>query len=137
MILLNSSTVDLETFVAINLTSSKISKRFNVINNLVYEIQYTEITIRLTGIVNGGHLVKPLDWLALLHRKVYRLLKTLLNQVVHLLEYIHSVIVLYTYQYNQVIKESTRLSLVHVIVTYIWHARMPVRYERKMHVLII
>ena len=31
-----------------------------------------EITMRLTRVVNGGHLVKPLDWLALQRRKVYR-----------------------------------------------------------------
>ena len=29
------------------------------------EFKYTEITMRLMCVVNGGHLVEPLDWLAL------------------------------------------------------------------------
>ena len=53
-----------------------------------------EITKCLTCVVNGGRLVKPLDWLGIWYRKVYRLLKTLLAQVVHPLKYFHSTIVL-------------------------------------------
>ena len=89
----------------------------------------------LMSVVNGGHLVKPFDWLSLQCGKVYHLLKTLLAQVVHLSKYFHSAIVLYTYQYSQLIKRSTRLSL----NTLLSHnlACMSVHYERKMHVLII
>ena len=101
------------------------------------EFKCMEITMRLMDVVNGSCLVEPLDWLALLHRKVYHLLKTLLDQVVHFSEYFHRVIVLYTYQYYQVIKQSTHLSLVHIIVTYIWHAQVPVYHKRNIHVLFI
>ena len=82
--------------------------------------------MRLTGVVNGDSLVKTLDWLALKHAKVYCLLKTLLAEVVYPLKYFHTAIaiILYTYQYNQLIKRNTHLSLVHVIVTYIWLARV-------------
>ena len=58
-----------------NVTQSKILKRFNFVNNLVYKIKYTEFKfteitrrcslINLTRVVNGGRLVEPLDWLAL------------------------------------------------------------------------
>ena len=55
------------------------------------------LTLGLTHIVNGGHLVQPLDWLALQHGKLFCSLKALLDQVVHPLEYFHSIIVLYAY----------------------------------------
>ena len=68
-------TVDPKTFIAINVTLSKISKRFNFVNNLVYKIKYhtefkyTDITMHLilglTHVVNDGRLVEPLDWFAL------------------------------------------------------------------------
>ena len=37
------------------------------------------LTLGLTRVVNGGHLVEPLDWLALWHRKVFPLVKALLD----------------------------------------------------------
>ena len=40
------------------------------------------LMLGLTYLVNGECLVEPLDWLALLHGKVYCLLKTLFAQVV-------------------------------------------------------
>ena len=44
----------------------------------MYENYYTfEVTLGLMRVVNGGRLFKPLDWLALQHEKVYRLLKRL------------------------------------------------------------
>ena len=55
------------------------------------------LTLGLTRIVNSGHLVQPLDWLALQHGKLFCSLKALLDQVVHPLEYFHSIIVLYAY----------------------------------------
>ena len=66
-------------------------------------------------------------------QKVYHLLKTLFDQVVHPSEYMHSTIILYT---NQVIKQSTRLSLVYVIVTYIWRAWVCTMQERCMYKLL-
>ena len=89
--------------------------------------------MHLTRVVNDNRLVETLDWLALRHRKVYRLLKILFDQVVHHSEYIHSVIVrtlissiidLYgVYKIYgtiiQVIKRSTHLSLVYIIITHI------------------
>ena len=59
-----------------------------------------EITMHLMRVVNGNCLAETLDWLALQCVKVYRLLKTLFDQVVHASEYIHGAIVLYTNQYN-------------------------------------
>ena len=60
------------------------------------------LMLSLTSVVNGDRLVEPLDCLLYsTGRYVYRLLKTLLAQVVrHPLKYFHSIIVLYTYQYN-------------------------------------
>ena len=62
------------------------------------EFKYTEITMRLMlglmCVVNDGCLVEPLNWLALYHRKVYHLLKTILAQLVHPSKYFHSAIVL-------------------------------------------
>ena len=64
-------------------------------------------------------------------------LKTLLAEVVHPLKYFHTAIaiILYTYQYNQLIKRNTHLNLVHIIDIHL--ACTGVRYERKMHVLFI
>ena len=59
--------------------------------------------------------------------------KTLLDKVAHPSEYMHSTIVLYT---NQVTKRSTRLSLVYVIVTYIWHAWVCAMKGRCMYKLL-
>ena len=41
------------------------------------------LSLGLMHVMNSGCLIEPLDWLALQHEKVYRLLKTLLAQVVH------------------------------------------------------
>ena len=46
--------------------------------------------MRLTRVVNGDRLVETHDWLALKHAKVYCLLKTLLDEVVHYSKYFHS-----------------------------------------------
>ena len=35
------------------------------------EFKYTEITMRLTRVVNGDHLVETLDWLALCSTQRY------------------------------------------------------------------
>ena len=67
------------------------------------EFKYTEITLclmlGLMCVINGGHVVERFDRFALKHGKVFCLLKTLLDQVVHPLEYFHSAIILCTYQY--------------------------------------
>ena len=91
--------------------------------------------MHLTGVVIGNSLFETLDWLALQHAKVYCLLKTLLAEVVHTLKYFYKAItiVLYTYQYNQLIKRNTNLSLVHIIVTYIWLERVCSMKERCMY----
>ena len=50
LLLITSYTVDLEIFVVINVPYNKILKRFNVVNNLVYEItefKCMEITVCL------------------------------------------------------------------------------------------
>ena len=57
LLLITSYTVDLEIFVAINVPYNKILKRFNVVNNLVYEItefKCTEITVRLMRMKTHG-----------------------------------------------------------------------------------
>ena len=49
LLLITSYTVDLEIFVVINVPYNKILKRYNVVNNLAYEItefKCTEITVR-------------------------------------------------------------------------------------------
>ena len=95
------------------------------------DLNYTEITMRLRRIVNGGCLVEPLDWLAEssiaqggisfakdplgLGSSSFGVLPQC-HHPVHL-----SVGLLSSYQ---VIKRSACLSLVHVIVTYIWRARV-------------
>ena len=55
--------------------------------------------MRLMHIVNGGHLVEPLDWLveSSIAREGISLAKDLLDQVVYPSEFFHSAIVLYTY----------------------------------------
>ena len=95
------------------------------------------LSLGLTHIVTGDHLVKPLDQLALQHRKVYHLLKTFLDQVyvVHPLEYIDSTIVLCTNQYYHS-NNKMKQSLIHIIiVTYIWHAQVYTMKERCMYLL--
>ena len=57
LLLITSYTVDLESFVVINVPYNKIMKRFNAINNLVYEItefKCTEITVHLMPVKTHG-----------------------------------------------------------------------------------
>ena len=54
------------------------------------------LMLGLTCVLNGGHLVEPLDRFALKHGNVFCSLDFLLDQVVHPSEYFHSAIVLYT-----------------------------------------
>ena len=88
------------------------------------------LTLGLTHIVNGSCLVQPLDWLALQHRKVFHSLKALLDQVVHPLEYFHSIIVLYAYQYYNEMKYTFKP---YTCYCHIHLACMSVHCERKMH----
>ena len=91
-----------------------------------------EITIHLTHVVNGGRLVGPFEWLALQHGKVYRLLKTLLNEAfpqhhcpVHL-----TVSLLSSNKMKHTFEPCTHYCHMHLACT-------SVCYEGKMHVLII
>ena len=88
------------------------------------------LTLGLMCVVNGSPLVKLLNWVVLQHRKVFRSLKTLLDQVVHPLEYFHSTIVLYTYQYYN------KMKCTFEPCTHYCHIPLPctsVLYKRKMH----
>ena len=94
------------------------------------EFKYTKITMHLIRVVNGNHLIETLNWLALLHRKVYRLLKTLFDQVFHPSEYIHSVIVLYTNQYYRSSNKTKHMFKPHTCYCLIHLAGTSVHYER-------
>ena len=93
--------------------------------------------MRLTRVVNGNRLVETHDWLALKHAKVYCLLKTLLDEVVHYSKYFHS----HRYRPVHLSVQSTskakrtfepRTRYCHMLL-----ACTSVRYERNMRVLII
>ena len=101
------------------------------------EFKYTEITMCLMCVVNGDHLVKTLERLALYHGKVYHLLKTFFDQVVHPSEYIHSTIILYTNQYYHSSNKIKHTFEPPIRYCHILLACMSVHYERKMHVLTI
>ena len=91
----------------------------------------------LMNVVIGDCLVETLDWLALYNGKVHRLLKTLFNQIVHPSEYIHSAIILYTNQYYHSSNETKCTFEPCIHYCHIHLACTSVRYEKKMHELII
>ena len=92
----------------------------------------------LTCIVNDDRLVESLDCLSLQHGKVYRLLKTLLVQVVHPLKYLHSVIRDHPVHLSiQLTNKMNCMFEPHTCYCHIHMACTSVCYERKTHVLII
>ena len=91
-------------------------------------LNYTEITMRLTRIVNGGCLVEPLDWLAesSIAREGISFAKDPLgsgSSSFGVLPQCHHPVHLSVSLLSSK-KRSACLSLVHVIVTYIWRARV-------------
>ena len=99
--------------------------------------------MHLMRIVNGDRLVETLHWLALYstRRYIYCLLKTLLAEVVHPSKYFHSRRHHHRhvrlYHYNPATNKAKRTFEPCTRYCHIHLACTSVRYERKMHVLII